>query len=47
MSDQEKIKIAVIKKMKELEKEKRTEDYEKGFDDCLEIIRSVFNLTRE
>lgn len=47
MSDREKLEIAVIEKMKELEKKERTEEYEKGFNDCLEVICSVFNLRRE
>lgn len=47
MSEQEKIKTEVSKKIKEIRGKERTEEYEKGFDDCLEIICSVFALERE
>lgn len=44
MSHAEELQIAVIEKMEEKEKEKRTEEYNKGFDDCMNIIKSVFKL---
>ena len=47
MSDHEKIKNEVLIKIKEIREKERTQDYEKGFDDCLEIICSVFDLKRE
>lgn len=51
MRDAKKIEIAGFNKMKEIEDLKgdktKTEDYNEGFNDCLAIIFSAFDLRRK